>query len=64
MHKDREEDIPKKYKVTWLDRYICLEKGNSKKKEKVDLLKNRKILKALKHLIKEIKRKFVNTMVV
>lgn len=39
-------------------------KGNSKGKEKIDLFKNKKEVKTLKYLIKEIKRKFVTRVVV
>lgn len=46
MHKDAEEEISRKYEVIWSDRYVYLEKGNTKWKDKIDLLKNRKNIKS------------------
>lgn len=62
--KGTEEEIAKKYKVTYFDQNICLRKGNNERKGGGvgDFWENNR--KTLKHLIKEIKRNFGNSVVV
>lgn len=62
--KGTEEEIAKKYKVTYFDQNICLRKGNNERKGGGGEIFGKTTVKTLKHLIKEIKRNFGNSVVV